>query len=205
VLETILRLAHPLIPFITEELWQTVAPLAGRKDSESLCLARYPQASPERLDEVAEADVVELKALIYACRNLRGEMNISPALRMPLVVSGDSARLTRFAPYITGLAKLSEVQVVAEISAEELAPVAIVGETRLMLKVEIDLAAERERIAKEITRLEGEIVRARAKLGNESFVARAPAAVVALEQERLAGFCATVDKLRPQLAKLSAG
>ncbi|MCK6392345.1 valine--tRNA ligase [Zoogloea sp.] len=203
VLETILRLAHPLIPFVTEELWQTVAPLAGRKDVDSLCLARYPEADLGRIDEKSEADVAELKGLVYACRNLRGEMNISPAQRMPLVASGNAERLSKFAPYIAGLAKLSEVQVVDEISTEELAPVAIVGEQRLMLKVEIDIAAERERIAKEIARIEGEIVKANAKLSNESFVARAPAAVVAQEKERLANFSATLDKLKPQLAKLA--
>ncbi|KAB2968735.1 valine--tRNA ligase [Zoogloea sp.] len=203
VLETILRLAHPLIPFVTEELWQTVAPLAGRKDVDSLCLARYPEADAGRIDEKSEADVVELKGLIYACRNLRGEMNISPAQRMPLVAAGNAERLKKFAPYIAGLAKLSEVQVVDEISSEELAPVAVVGEQRLMLKVEIDIAAERERLSKEIARLEGEITKANAKLSNESFVARAPAAVVAQEKERLANFSATVDKLKPQLAKLA--
>ena len=120
-----------------------------------------------------------------------------------MVASGNAERLRKFAPYIAGLAKLSEVQVVDEISTEELAPVAIVGEQRLMLKVEIDIAAERERITKEIARLEGEITKANAKLSNESFVARAPAAVVAQEKERLANFSATVDKLKPQLAKLA--
>ncbi|WP_079436935.1 valine--tRNA ligase [Zoogloea sp. LCSB751] len=203
VLETVLRLAHPLIPFVTEELWQTVAPLAGRKDSDSLCLARYPEADLGKLDEKSEADVAELKGLIYACRNLRGEMNISPAQRLPLVATGNAERLSKFAPYIAGLAKLSEVQVVDEIGSEELAPVAVVGEQRLMLKVEIDIAAERERVSKEIARLEGEITKANAKLSNESFVARAPAAVVAQEKERLANFTATVDKLKPQLAKLA--
>ncbi|MBS0345027.1 MAG: valine--tRNA ligase [Proteobacteria bacterium] len=203
VLETVLRLAHPLIPFVTEELWQTVAPLAGRKDSDSLCLARYPEADVGKLDEKSEADVAELKGLIYACRNLRGEMNISPAQRLPLIATGNAERLSKFAPYIAGLAKLSEVQVVDEIGSEELAPVAVVGEQRLMLKVEIDIAAERERVSKEIARLEGEIAKANAKLSNESFVARAPAAVVAQEKERLASFTATVDKLKPQLAKLA--
>ena len=120
-----------------------------------------------------------------------------------LIFNGEPERLSKFAPYIAGLAKLSEVQVVDEISTEELAPVAIVGEQRLMLKVEIDIAAERERITKEIARLEGEIVKANAKLSNESFVARAPAAVVAQKKERLANFSATVDKLKPQLAKLA--
>jgi valyl-tRNA synthetase len=157
-----------------------------------------------RIDEKSEAAVAELKGLIYACRNLRGEMGISPAQRMPLVAAGNSERLKKFAPYIAGLAKLSEVQVVDEIGGDELAPVAIVGEQRLMLKVEIDIAAERERLSKEIARLEGEIVKANAKLANESFVARAPAAVVAQEKERLANFSATLEKLKPQLARLPA-
>ena len=202
VLETVLRLAHPLIPFVTEELWQTVAPLAGRKDCDSLMQARYPQADMTRIDEVAEARVTELKAMIYACRNLRGEMNISPAQRLPLIAAGDKAALTLYAPYLAGLAKLSDVQIVGEISAEELAPVAIAGETRLMLKVEIDVAAERERLHKEIARLEGEIAKAEVKLGNASFVDRAPANVVQQERDRLASFKTTVDQLKPQLAKL---
>ena len=204
VLETVLRLAHPVMPFITEELWQTVAPMAKRKDTESLMLARYPQADLARIDEAAEAKVAELKGMIYACRNLRGEMNISPAQRLPLIAAGNTDTLTAYAPYLAGLAKLSEVSVVEDIGADELAPVAVAGDFKLMLKVEIDIAAERERLTKEITRLEGEIAKAEGKLANESFVARAPAAVVDQERARLAGFRDTVAKLKPQLDKLPA-
>ncbi|MCB1956868.1 MAG: class I tRNA ligase family protein, partial [Rhodocyclaceae bacterium] len=206
VLETVLRLAHPVIPFITEELWQTVAPMAGRKDplsTESIMTAAYPRAQLEKLDEKSEARVAEMKAMVHACRNLRGEMGISPAQRLPLVAAGDRKALEAYAPYLAGLAKLSEVTVVDEIGSDELAPVAVVGETRLMLRVEIDVAAERERVGKEIARLEGEIRKAEGKLGNEKFVGRAPAEVVQQERERLAAFQATLDTLRPQLEKLA--
>ncbi len=208
VLETVLRLAHPLIPFITEELWQTVAPLAGRdnaasKGAASIMHAPYPTADTSQIDETAEARIAELKALAYACRNLRGEMGISPAQRLPLVAAGDADALRLYAPYLTGLAKLSGVEIVTDIAADALAPVAVAGTTRLMLKVEIDLAAERERLGKEIARLENEIAKAQTKLGNASFVDRAPAAVVAQERERLAGFAATLEKLREQQAKLA--
>ncbi len=205
VLETVLRLAHPIIPFITEELWQTVAPLSGRKldpAGDSIMRQAYPEPNLKKIDEKAEGWMDELKALTDGCRNLRGEMQLSPAQKVPLIVEGsDHARLQGFAPYLQSLAKLSEVQVVDALP-ESPAPVTVVGSTRLMLKVEIDVAAERERLGKEATRLEGEIAKANAKLSNESFVARAPAQVVAQEKERVANFSATLEKVREQLAKL---
>ncbi|MBK5912918.1 valine--tRNA ligase [Rhodocyclus purpureus] len=202
VLEAALRLAHPLIPFITEELWQTVAPIAGRQGESSVMLAAYPQADAAKIDDEAEADIAELKALVYACRNLRGEMGISPAQKTPLVASGDATRLAAFTPWMQALGKLSEVSIVESLPEDAAAPVAVAGETRLMLKVEIDVAAERERLQKEITRLEGEIAKAEKKLADERFVARAPEKVVDQERRRLADFSATLDKLRPQLARL---
>ena len=201
-LETILRLAHPLIPFITEELWQTVAPIAGRQTHDSIMLAAYPSADLSRIDEAAEAKVERLKALAYACRNLRGEMGISPAQRTPLLVAGGGEEICEFAPILQALGKLSEVQIVDDMPADAVAPVAVVGETRLMLKVEIDVAAEKERLKKEIEKLEKQISIAQGKLSNEGFVARAPAAVVEQEKQRVAEFTATLDKLKPQLAKL---
>ena len=201
-LEAILRLAHPLIPFITEELWQTVAPIAGRKTHDSIMLAAYPRAEEYKIDPVSEAKVERLKALAYACRNLRGEMNVSPALRMPLLVAGGGAEISEFAAILQALGKLSEVQIVSDMPADAMAPVAVVGETRLMLKVEIDVAAERVRLAKEIEKLEKQISIAQGKLANEGFVARAPAAVIDQEKQRVADFTATLEQLKPQLAKL---
>jgi len=201
-LETVLRLAHPLIPFITEELWQTVAPIAGRKTHDSIMLAAWPQADFCRLDPDSEAKIERLKALTHACRNLRGEMGLSPAQRMPLLVAGGGAEMAEFAPILQALGKLSEVQIVGDLPADTLAPVAVAGETRLMLKVEIDVATERERLKKEIDKLEKQIAIAQGKLANEGFIARAPAAVVEQEKQRVADFSATLEKLRPQLAKL---
>ncbi len=203
VLETVLRLAHPVIPFITEQLWQTVAPLTGRTlnaAGDSIMIQPYPQPNLDKLDEQAEGWMTQLKAMTDACRNLRGEMQLSPAQRVPLVIeaaAGEQEQLKSFAPYLQALAKLSDVQVVDTLP-ESPAPVSIVGTAKLMLKVEIDIAAERERLSKEITRLEGEIAKANAKLGNESFVARAPAQVVAQEKDRLLTFGATLQKLREQ-------
>ncbi|ACV37372.1 valyl-tRNA synthetase [Candidatus Accumulibacter phosphatis] len=203
VLETVLRLAHPLLPFITEELWQAVAPIAGRKTHDSVMLAAFPVAQVEKIDAHSEASVQQLKALAYAGRNLRGEMNLSPALRVPLLASGNSQSLKEFAPYLKALCKLAEVQIVDELPAEASAPIAIVGETRLMLQIQIDPAVEMDRLDKEIARLVGEIGKARAKLANESFVARAPAQVVEQERKRLNDFIATLDKLEPQRERLS--
>jgi valyl-tRNA synthetase len=205
VLETILRLAHPIIPFVTEEIWQTVAPMTELKDksrgTQSIMLQAYPKADPEKIDEAAEAWVATLKTAVEACRSLRGEMSISPAAKVPLIAAGDAAQLAAFAPYLKSLAKLEDVAIVAELPEAD-APVMLAADFRLMLKVEIDVAAEKERLGKEIARLQGEITKADSKLGNESFVARAPAAVVEQEKARLAEFSANLEKLQAQLAKL---
>jgi valyl-tRNA synthetase len=204
-LETIMRLAHPIIPFITEELWQKVSVVAGRP-GESVSVAAYPVSQPERIDEAAEAHVAKLKTLVDACRNLRGEMNVSPATRMPMYVLGDTAFMQSVAPVLQSLAKLSEVKVFeteAEwVAAAQAAPVAVVGEARLCLFMEVDVAAEKIRLTKEAARLEGEITKANGKLSNEAFVAKAPPAVIEQEKKRVADFGATLDKIRQQLQRL---
>jgi valyl-tRNA synthetase len=200
VLETMLRLAHPLIPFITEELWQKIAPLAG-KSGDSIMVQPYPVPQPERIDTAAELDIATLKQLVTACRTLRSEMGIAPSQKLPLLAQGNAVCLAAYTPYLAALARLSEVVIANPLPSAD-APVSIVGEYRLMLKVEIDLVAERERLGKELTRLENEISKAQTRLANPSFVERAPPPVVAQEKQRLAKFSSTLDEVRQQLAKL---
>ena len=201
VLEAMLRLAHPIIPFITEELWQKVAPLAGKKGA-SIMRQSYPTSDEAKIDQNAMQSIALLKDIINACRTLRSEMNLSPAIKVPLLATGNPSVLTEFSPYLLALAKLSGIDFKQDQLPNVDAPVSIVGEFRLMLKVEIDVTVERERLAREIARIEIEITKAKSKLNNASFVERAPATVVAQEKERLINFSATLDKLKEQLRKL---
>ena len=204
VLETALRLAHPLIPFITEELWQKVAPLAG-KAGETIMLQRYPKSQPEKIDPRAEADVAVLKEWTVAARNLRTEAKIPPGERVMLYRTADPAVSDprEVAKAISSLARLSGFEK-RDPLPDSPSPVAVVGGARIMLYKEIDPAAERVRLKKETARLEGEIEKARTKLANPSFVERAPAKVVEQERMRAAGFEADLAKLKEQLQKLGA-
>ncbi len=222
VLEAMLRLAHPIIPFITEELWQSVAPLAGVQGN-SIMLSNYPShqgrlgdaTTPEELHEQqesirranesqqAEHEIGILMDLINACRSLRSSMNISPAQKVPLYISGNDTNLVnKFTPHLLSLARLSEIQIVDSFPEDSTSPISIAGNSTLMLKVEIDVAAERVRLDKEIDRLTNEVTKTQAKLGNESFVARAPAAVVEQEKKRMEDFGATLVQLQAQRKKL---
>jgi valyl-tRNA synthetase len=205
-----LRLAHPIIPFITEELWQTIGPKSGKvlanQPSQSIALQPYPVSQSDKIDPASEAWMGEVKAIVDACRNLRGEMQISPAQRVPLWISGDGTFLERAAPYLSALAKLSEVKIITDEQQFERdapgAPIALVGSTKLLLKIEVDPKAEHARLSKEIARLANEITKCQNKLGNESFVVRAPAEVIAQEKKRLADFESSHAKLSDQLNKL---
>jgi len=195
VLETSLRLAHPIIPFITEELWQKVAPLAGKK-GETIMLQRYPKSQPEKIDEQAEADVALAKDLVNAGRNLRAEMKLTPQQKVPVYLTGAPSDASLSAVHV--LIRPSELKITQDLPSSQ-SPVAIVGPHRVMLHVEVDAAEERARISKEIARVEGEIAKANTQLANPSFVERAPAKVVEQMRARLAGFEETLAKLRQQL------
>jgi valyl-tRNA synthetase len=197
VLETSLRLAHPIIPFITEELWQSVRHLAGKK-GETIMLQPYPKSQPEKIDALAEQEVERAKELIVAGRNLQTEAG--------LVRNQPRSFEVTASPSITALSGFEAIlkvrpRVVAELSTSE-SPVKLAGPHQLMLQVEVDVAAERTRLTKDIERLEGEIRKAKEKLANPAFVDKAPAKVVDEHRARLAAHESTLAKLRQQLERL---
>jgi valyl-tRNA synthetase len=198
VLEAALRLAHPIIPFITEELWQKVAPSAGKK-GDTIMLQPYPKSQPEKIDEAAEREVAVAKDLVNAGRNLKAEMKLPPQQRVPFYITGAPSDASLSAMHV--LIRPSELKVVQELPASD-SPVAVVGAHRIMPHIEVDAAAESERLRKEIARVEGEIAKSKAKLTNASFVERAPAKVVEQEKARLGAFGATLEKLHEQIARL---
>jgi valyl-tRNA synthetase len=162
-------------------------------------------AQLNKVDGLADAWVAQLKAVVGASRNLRAEMGLSPAERLPLLATGDGAFIDAAAPLIKMLAKVSEVKALDDAAfgdATQAAPVAVAGPVRLALKVEVNVAVEQARLAKEIARLDGEVSKAEAKLANQGFVARAPAAVVEQEQRRLADFRQALRRLRDQSDRL---
>jgi valyl-tRNA synthetase len=166
-------------------------------------------AQLERVDAAADAWMARLKTVMAEIRRLRSEMGLPPGERVPLLTLGDrSLRGGRDMPLLKSLAKLAEVQPLADeaafAAATQAAPVAVNGDLRLALHVQIDVAAETARLGKEIDRLKGEITKADAKLGNESFVARAPAAVVEQERARLADFRQALARLQDQQVRLAA-
>ena len=168
-------------------------------------LAPYPKSQPEKIDQAAERDMAALKDLTNAARNLRSEAKVPPKERVALVLTEPpkTSDPGATAAGVVSLARLSDFKPVDALPQSD-SPVAVVGSSRMMLRIEVDPAVETERLKKEVSRLEGEVTRSQSKLGNSSFVERAPAKVVEQERERLAGFQATLTKLRTQLDKLAA-
>ena len=201
VLEAILRLLHPIMPFITEELWQTVAPLANAKHSDSIMLAAYPVADPEKIVPAAFDKIGSLKELVEEVRKLRGEMGIAPNVKAPLFVEGGSD-LADCLKYLPALTRLTEAKLVDALPEAEDAPVAVCNGARLMLKVEIDKAAETARLSKEAEKLQKALDKLSAKLGKPGYVDKAPAHLVEKDKAELAELADKMGKVKAALAKL---
>ena len=201
VLETILRLLHPIMPFITEELWQVVAPLANAKTADSIMLAAYPQADKEKIVQTAFDKMAALKDLVEEVRKLRGEMGIAPNVKAPLFVEG-SAELEGLLKYLPSLTRLTEAKLVDSLPEAEDAPVAVCNGARLMLKVEIDKAAETARLSKEAEKLQKALDKLNAKLSKPGYTEKAPAHLVEKDKADLAELEDKMAKVQTQLAKL---
>ena len=201
VLETILRLLHPIMPFITEELWQVVAPLANAKTADSIMLAAYPQADKEQIVQTAFDKMAALKDLVEEVRKLRGEMGIAPNVKAPLFVEG-SAELEGLLKYLPSLTRLTEAKLVDSLPEAEDAPVAVCNGARLMLKVEIDKAAETARLSKEAEKLQKALDKLNAKLSKPGYTEKAPVHLVEKDKADLAELEDKMAKVQNQLAKL---
>ena len=203
VLEAALRLLHPIIPFITEELWQTVAPMCDAKTADSIMLARFPEADREQIVQTTFEQMTVLQDLIGAVRNLRGEMGIQPNVKAPLFVeSADD--LTDYLKYLPMMTRLTEARQVAALPESEDAPVAVCNGARLMLKVEIDKAAETARLSKEAEKLQKALDKLNAKLSKPGYTEKAPAHLVEKDKADLAELEDKMAKVQNQLAKLKA-
>ena len=204
VLEVALRMLHPIIPFITEELWQTVAPLAGRKTADSIMLAEFPQANPDKIVPAAFEQMDVLKGLVESVRNLRGEMGLGPGVKAPLFVEG-GADLADMLKYLPALTRLTEAKLVDKLPEGEDAPIAVcqaARNARLMLKGEIDKAAETARLNKEAEKLQKALDKLEAKLGKPGYTEKAPAHLVEKDKAELADLQDKMAKVAAQLAKL---
>jgi len=207
VLESALRALHPIIPFITEEIWQSVRPQLGLRES-SILECRYPRADEFAIDETASAEIEWFKAVLTGVRKIRSEMNISPGKTIPLLLADgdaeDRRRVQKFASQIEFLARCEAPHWLAAGAPEPAAAAAVVGNLRVLIPLEglIDLGAERTRLNKEIARIEGEIKKCEGKLGNANFVDHAPAAVVEQERNRLADWNTQATALREQASRL---
>jgi len=207
VLETILRLLHPITSFITEEAWQTVAPLAG-KNSETIMLEAYPQPNEALVDEAAMAELEWVKLFVMGVRRIRSEMNIAPSKALPVLLNQlnelDQTWLENNRLFLMALAKLESITVLSDSESAPESAVSLVGEMKVLIPMAglIDKQAELERLEKEMGRLEGELKRLNGKLSNDSFVSKAPEAVVAKEKQKLQEAETSLKNLKDQYEKI---
>jgi valyl-tRNA synthetase len=202
ILESMLRMIHPIMPFISEEIWQIISKKIGIL-GDTIMLQKYPVARNEKIDNESIEWMNNLKTMVEECRKLRGEMNISPAEKVPLTMIGNEEKIMEFKSYLLPLAKLNSIEIVNSFEKID-APVALVGEFKLMLNIEIDVEAEKIRLQKEISRIVMEVKKAEGKLSNKAFVEKAPDEVVAQEKERLKIFTIELSKYEEQLSRLAS-
>src|SRR5210317_567963 len=202
ILESMLRMIHPIMPFISEEIWQIIAKKIGIQ-GDTIMLQKYPVARNEKIDNESIDWMNNLKTMVEECRKLRGEMNISPAEKVPLIMIGNEEKIMGFKSYLLPLAKLDSIEIVNSFEKID-APVALVGDFKLMLNIEIDVEAEKIRLQKEITRIVMEVKKAEGKLSNKAFIEKAPDEVVAQEKERLKIFTTELSKYEEQLSRLAS-
>lgn len=210
VLEKTLRLAHPVIPYITETIWQSVKPLVDGVEGDTIMLQALPQYDAANFNQEALDDIEWVKAFITSIRNLRAEYDINPGKPLEVILKAaneqDAARIEANKPVLVSLAKLESIRVLADGEATLACATALVGKSELMIPMAglIDKDAELDRLAKEIAKTQGEIARIEGKLGNEGFVAKAPEAVITKEREKLAGYQEALVKLEQQKATIAA-
>ncbi|MDG2271479.1 MAG: class I tRNA ligase family protein, partial [Halioglobus sp.] len=207
VLEICLRLLHPMMPFITEEIWQTVGPLAGKRGG-SIMLQPYPESDERNIDLHANEDVEWLKAVIEGVRNIRGELNISPGKELSVLLrkgdKSDQSRLAKNSQYLGKLAKISNISWLADDDDVPLAATALAGELEILVPLEglIDKDIEIARLSREISKVESDLKRLQGKLGNAAFVDKAPAAVVAKERDKMQAQLQALEALQQQLQRI---
>ncbi|MBJ6919964.1 valine--tRNA ligase [Vibrio cholerae] len=210
VLEKTLRLAHPVIPYITETIWQSVKPLVDGVEGDTIMLQALPQYDAANFNQEALDDIEWVKAFITSIRNLRAEYDINPGKPLEVMLKAaneqDAARIEANKQVLVSLAKLESIRVLADGEATPACATALVGKSELMIPMAglIDKDAELDRLAKEIAKTQGEIARIEGKLGNEGFVAKAPEAVITKEREKLAGYQEALVKLEQQKATIAA-
>jgi len=210
VLETALRFSHPIMPYLTEEIWQTVAPLLSRKDTDSIVVAAYPQADNAQISEQVEADMAWLQELIASVRNIRGEMKLGNAVRLPVLLQNisdeEEARLSRIKNQFKALAKVESLEIVKEGDEVPLSSSSMVGQLRVLVPMKglIDPTAELARLDKAHEKLQKQADGISRKLSNEGFVSKAPAEVVDAEKAKLAELEGQLTAMTEQMEQLKA-
>ncbi|WP_201560565.1 valine--tRNA ligase [Psychrobacter sp. NC44] len=210
VLETALRFSHPIMPYLTEQIWQTVAPLLNRKNTDSIVVADYPKTDDAQISEQVEADMAWLQELIASVRNIRGEMKLGNAVRLPVLLqnisSDEDARLSRIKNQFKALAKVESLEIVKEGDEVPLSSSSMVGQLRVLVPMKglIDPTAELARLGKSYDKLKGQAEGIARKLGNEGFVSKAPAEVVDAEKAKLAELEGQLTAMTAQMEQLKA-